>query len=146
MSSTRYPPKGIRGFAGTTRANRYARVPDCAKKVEDEVCVLVQAETLTAVAAIEEIAAVDGVDGIFIGPADLAASMGHIGSTPHPDVQAAILAAGTRIRKAGKAPGFLSLREDETRKVLAGGFVFVAVGTDVALFARQVDALAEKFR
>jgi 4-hydroxy-2-oxoheptanedioate aldolase len=146
VAATRYPPKGIRGFAGVTRANRYARVPDYAKKAADEVCVLVQAETLTAVAAIEEIAAVEGVDGIFIGPADLAASMGHIGNTQHPDVQAAIMAAGMRVRSAGKAPGFLSLREDETRKVLAGGFVFVAVGTDVALFARQVDALAKKFR
>jgi len=146
VAATRYPPRGIRGFAGTTRANHYARVPDYAKKAEDEVCVLVQAETLTAVAAIEAIAAVDGIDGIFIGPADLAASMGHIGDTQHPDVQGAILAAGARIRSAGKAPGFLSLREDETRKVLAGGFVFVAVGTDVALFARQVDALARKFR
>ena len=146
VAATRYPPRGIRGFAGTTRANRYARVPDYAKTAEADVCVLVQAETLTAVAAIDEIAAVDGVDGIFIGPADLAASMGHIGNTQHADVQAAILAAGARIRRAGKAPGFLSLREDETRKVLAAGFVFVAVGTDVAMFARQVDALARKFR
>jgi len=72
--------------------------------------------------------------------------MGHIANTQHPEVQSAILEAGARIRRAGKAPGFLSLREDETRKVLAAGFVFVAVGTDVALLARQVDALAQKFR
>jgi len=146
VAATRYPPRGIRGFAGTTRANRYARVPDYAKKAEDDVCVLVQAETMTAVGQIEEIAKVEGVDGIFIGPADLAASMGHIGNTQHPEVQAAIFDAGARIKRAGKAPGFLSLREDETRRVLAGGFVFVAVGTDVALFARQVDALAQKYR
>jgi 4-hydroxy-2-oxoheptanedioate aldolase len=146
VAATRYPPKGIRGFAGTTRANHYARVSDYAKRAEDEICVLVQAETRKAVGEIEAIAGVDGLDGIFIGPADLAADMGHIGNTQHQDVQAAILDAGARIKRAGKAPGFLSLREDETRKVLAGGFVFVAVGTDVALLARQVDALAQKFR
>jgi len=108
--------------------------------------VLVQAETRKAVSEIEAIAKVDGIDGIFIGPADLAADLGHIGNTQHPEVQSAIIEAGERIQRAGKAPGFLSLREDETRKVLAAGFVFVAVGTDVALFARQVDALAQKFR
>ena len=107
---------------------------------------LVQAETRKAVSEIEAIAKVEGVDGIFIGPADLAADLGHIGNTQHPDVQSAIIEAGERIKRAGKAPGFLSLREDETRKVLSAGFVFVAVGTDVALFARQVDGLAQKFR
>jgi len=146
VAATRYPPRGIRGFAGTTRANRYARIPDYAKRAEAEICVLVQAETRKAVGEIEAIAAVEGVDGIFIGPADLAADMGHIANTQHPEVQSEILDAGARIKRAGKAPGFLSLREDETRKVLAGGFVFVAVGTDVALLARQVDALAQKFR
>jgi 4-hydroxy-2-oxoheptanedioate aldolase len=146
VAATRYPPKGIRGFAGTTRANRYARVPDYAKRADEEICVLVQTETRKAVGEIEAIAGVEGVDGIFIGPADLAADMGHIANTQHPEVQSAILEAGARIKRAGKAPGFLSLREDETRKVLAGGFVFVAVGTDVALLARQVDALAQKFR
>ena len=146
VAATRYPPKGIRGFAGTTRANNYARVPGYAQHAEEEIVVLVQAETLKAVSDIEAIAQVEGIDGIFIGPADLAADLGHIGNTQHPDVQSAIIAAGERIKRAGKAPGFLSLREDETRKVLAAGFVFVAVGTDVALFARQVDALAQKFR
>ncbi|HXP77780.1 MAG TPA: HpcH/HpaI aldolase/citrate lyase family protein [Stellaceae bacterium] len=146
VAATRYPPKGIRGFAGVTRANDYARVVDYPKHAEDEIVVLVQAETRKAVSEIEAIAKVEGVDGIFIGPADLAADLGHIGNTQHPDVQSAIIEAGQRIKRAGKAPGFLSLREDETRKVLAAGFVFVAVGTDVALFARQVDTLAQKFR
>ncbi|HTZ78326.1 MAG TPA: HpcH/HpaI aldolase/citrate lyase family protein [Stellaceae bacterium] len=146
VAATRYPPKGIRGFAGTTRANRYARVPEYAKRAEEDICVLVQTETRKAVGEIEEMAKIEGLDGIFIGPADLAADMGHIGNTQHAEVQAAIIEAGQRIKKAGKAPGFLSLREDETRKVLGAGFVFVAVGTDVALFARQVDALAQKFR
>lgn len=146
VAATRYPPKGIRGFAGTTRANRYGRVPDYAKRASEEICVLVQCETRKAVADISAIAAVDGIDGIFIGPADLAADMGHLANTQHPDVQAAILDAGKRIRESGKAPGFLSLREDESRRVLGAGFVFVAVNTDVALLARQTDALAKLYK
>ncbi len=146
VSATRYLPQGIRGFAGTTRANRYGRVPDYAKGAAEEICVLVQCETRKAVADIAAIAAVDGIDGIFIGPADLAADMGHLADTQHAEVQAAILEAGQRIRAAGKAPGFLSLREDETRRVLAGGFLFVAVHTDVALLARQTEALAKLYK
>jgi 4-hydroxy-2-oxoheptanedioate aldolase len=146
VAATRYPPHGIRGFAGTTRANRYGRVADYAKRSAEEICVLVQCETRKAVADIAAIAAIDGIDGIFIGPADLAADMGHLADTQHADVQAAILDAGKRIRAAGKAPGFLSLREDETRRVLDAGFQFVAVHTDVAILARQADALAKKFK
>ncbi len=146
VAATRYPPDGIRGFAGTTRANRYGRIRDYAKRAAAEICVLVQCETRRAVARIPEIAALDGIDGIFIGPADLAADMGHLADTQHAEVQAAILAAGATIRAAGKAAGFLSLREDETRRVLAGGFTFVAVGTDVALLARQTEALARAFK
>jgi 4-hydroxy-2-oxoheptanedioate aldolase len=146
VAATRYPPRGIRGFAGTTRANRYGRVPDYAKRASEEICVLVQCETRKAVADIPAIAAVDGVDGIFIGPADLAADMGHLANTQHPEVQAAILEAGKRIRDSGKAPGFLSLREDEARKVLGAGFIFVAVNTDVALLARQTDALVKLYK
>jgi len=146
VAATRYPPHGIRGFAGTTRANRYGRIPDYAKRAAEEICVLVQCETRKAVADIPAIAALDGVDGIFIGPADLAADMGHLADTQHPEVQAAILAAGKAIAGAGKAPGFLSLREDETRRVLAGGFLFVAVHTDVALLARQTEALVRLYK
>jgi len=146
VAATRYPPQGIRGFAGTTRANRYGRVADYAKHASNEICVLVQCETRKAVADIAAIAATDGIDGIFIGPADLAADMGHLADTQHGEVQAAILDAGKRIRAAGKAPGFLSLREDETRRVLAGGFLFVAVHTDVAILARQTEALVKLYQ
>jgi 4-hydroxy-2-oxoheptanedioate aldolase len=146
VAATRYPPHGVRGFAGTTRANHYGRIPDYAKRASEEICVLVQCETRKAVADIPAIAAVEGVDGIFIGPADLAADMGHLANTQHPEVQAAILEAGKRIRAAGKAPGFLSLREDETRRVLSGGFLFVAVNSDVALLARQAEALVKLFK
>jgi 4-hydroxy-2-oxoheptanedioate aldolase len=146
VAATRYPPHGIRGFAGTTRANRYGRVRDYAKRAAEAICVLVQSETRRAVADIPAIAAVEGIDGVFIGPADLAADMGHLADTQHAEVQAAILDAGRRIREGGKAPGFLSLREDETRRVLAGGFTFVAVGTDVALLARETERLVRAFK
>jgi 4-hydroxy-2-oxoheptanedioate aldolase len=146
VAATRYPPKGIRGVAGTTRANRYGRVRDYFKRVEEELCILVQAETATALAEIEAIAAIDGIDGIFIGPADLSASMGHLGDPQQPAVWEAILSAGARIRKAGKAAGFLSPREDDCRKVLGGGFNFVAVGSDVGILARQSEALVALYK
>ena len=146
VAATRYPPQGIRGFAGTTRANRYGRVADYAKRASEEVCVLVQCETRKAVADLPAIAATEGIDGIFIGPADLAADMGHLADTQHAEVQAAILDAGKRIRASGKAPGFLSVREDETRRVLEGGFLFVAVGSDVGVLARHSEALVRAFK
>jgi len=146
VAATRYPPKGIRGVAGTTRANRYGRVKDYAKRVEDELCVLVQVETQQALAQIEAIAAIDGVDGLFIGPADLSASMGHLGNWQRPEIWQAIISAGERIRKAGKAPGFLSAREEECRTTLAAGFQFVAVGSDIGILARQSEALARNYK
>jgi 4-hydroxy-2-oxoheptanedioate aldolase len=146
VAATRYPPDGIRGYAGATRANRYGRVKDYAQRAAEELCVLVQCETRKAVADISGIAALPGIDGIFIGPSDLAADMGHLGDTQHPEVQAAILEAGRRIKAAAKAPGFLSLREDETRRVLDAGFLFVAIGTDVSLLARQSEALLRRFK
>jgi 4-hydroxy-2-oxoheptanedioate aldolase len=146
VAATRYPPKGIRGVAGTTRANRYGRVPDYVKRCEEEICVLVQVETQKAHAAIEEIAAVDGVDGIFIGPADLSADFGHIGQWQRPEIWAAIMDAGARIKKAGKAAGFLTARDDEIRKVLEAGWGFVAVGADVGILARQSEALVKAYK
>ncbi len=146
VAATRYPPKGIRGVAGTTRANRYGRVKDYPKRVEGELCVLVQVETQQALGEIEAIAAIDGIDGLFIGPADLSASMGHIGDWQRPEIWQAIIAAGQRIRKAGKAPGFLSAREDECRNVLDAGFQFVAVGSDVGILARQSEALVRTYK
>jgi 4-hydroxy-2-oxoheptanedioate aldolase len=146
VAATRYPPDGIRGVATATRANRYGRVADYMKRAHEEICVLVQVETRRAMAEIEAIAAVDGVDGIFIGPSDLAADMGHLGNPLHPEVQNAIVEAGKRIRKAGKAAGYLSGREDENRRMLEAGFNFVAVGSDVAILARQSEALVKLYK
>jgi len=146
VAATRYPPKGIRGVATATRANRYGRVGDYFKRVEDELCVLVQVETTKAIAEIEAIAAVDGIDGLFIGPGDLSADMGHLGDPQQPAVWEAILGAGKRIQKSGKAAGFLSGREDDCRKVLNAGFGFVAVGSDVGILARQGEALVRLYK
>ena len=146
VAATRYPPKGIRGVATATRANRYGRVSDYMKRAEDEICVLVQVETQKAMAEIEAIAAVEGVDGVFIGPSDLAAAMGHLGNPQHAEVQNAILESGARIRRAGKAPGYLSARDEEIRRTLDAGFGFVAVGSDVVVLARQAEALVRTYK
>ena len=108
VSAVRYPPLGVRGVAGNARATRFGRIPDYFAKADGEICLLVQAETAQALARIEAMAKIDGLDGIFIGPADLAASMGHLGNPRHPDVRKAIDDAIKRIRKAGKAAGILS--------------------------------------
>ena len=105
VSYAKYPPLGVRGYAGAPRASHYGRVQGYAHRNHEEICVLVQVETQTALNNIEAIAAVDGVDGIFIGPADLSASLGYIGQPDHPVVRAAIEDAMRRILKAGKVPG-----------------------------------------
>ena len=141
----RYPPDGVRGMGGA-RASRWGRYPDYAKQANGEVCLLVQAESQLAVDNIEAIAAVDGVHGIFIGPADLSASLGHPGNSGHPEVQAAIDQAITRIVKTGKAAGILTPDEALARHYLALGATFVAVGLDNNLLARATTALAAKFK
>jgi 4-hydroxy-2-oxoheptanedioate aldolase len=146
VAATRYPPRGIRGVAGTTRATRFGRVKDYAKRAHEETCVLVQVETQEAVDAIEAIARVDGVDGIFIGPADYHASLGYPGETANPAVLPKIEDAIRRIRAAGKAPGILTPDEKLARRYLELGALFVAVGADVGLLARGSEALAARFK
>lgn len=146
VAATRYPPAGLRGVAGTTRATRFGRVKDYARRASEEICVLVQVETKPALDQLEAICAVDGVDGVFIGPADLHASMGHPGETSNAAVMPLIEDAMRRIRKAGKAPGYLSPVEADAKRMLAAGALFVAVGADVGLLARGAEALAAKFK
>jgi 4-hydroxy-2-oxoheptanedioate aldolase len=146
VAYTRYPPEGKRGVAGVTRASLYGRIPDYARRAHEELCVLVQVETRQALANIEAMAAVPGVDGIFVGPADLAADLGHPGEPKHPDVQAAIEQAITRIRQAGKAPGILFADEARARRYLELGALFVAVGVDTTILARQTEALAARYK
>ncbi len=145
VQALRYPPGGIRGVSGVSRATRYGRVPDYAKRCEEELCLLVQAETEEALENLDAIIATDGVDGVFIGPADLAASMGYTGEPGHPKVVETVERAIARIRKAGKAPGVLTPDESLARRYIEAGSLFTAVGVDAAILARQCDALAQRF-
>jgi 4-hydroxy-2-oxoheptanedioate aldolase len=146
VSYTRYPPGGVRGVAGTTRATRFGRVKDYATRAHEEICLLVQVETQAALDNIEAICAVDGVDGVFIGPADLHASLGYTGEIANPKVKPLIDDAIQRIRKTGKAPGILTPNEADARHWLECGALFVAVGADVGILARGAEALAAKFK
>jgi 4-hydroxy-2-oxoheptanedioate aldolase len=146
VAAARYPPQGIRGVAVTHRANRYGRVKDYFKRANDEICVLVQIETATALKNLEAIAAVEGVDGLFIGPSDLAAALGHLGDNGHAEVRAAIEDAFARIRKSGKAPGILAPAEADARHWLGQGCVVLGVGSDAGLLARHGEDLAARFR
>ena len=146
VAATRYPPKGIRGVTASGRAARYGRVADYLKRADEEICVLVQAETRTALDNIESIAGVPGVDGVFIGPSDLAASLGHIGQPGHPVVQAALKEAVDRLKKVGKPAGILTANEDEAKRYIEWGYLFVAVGSDIGLLAKHADALAKRFK
>ena len=107
---------------------------------------LVQVETRAALNELEVIAQVEGVDGVFIGPSDLAASLGHLGNPQHPEAQAAMKDAVTRLKKIGKPAGMLTGNEEEARRYIEWGYLFVAVGADVGLLARNADALAKKFK
>jgi 4-hydroxy-2-oxoheptanedioate aldolase len=146
VAYTRYPPLGVRGFATGPRANNYGRITDYVQTYADELCVLVQVETRQGLDNLEAIAGVDGVDGVFIGPADLAAALGHAGDLKHPQVQAAIEDAIRRLVAVGKPPGILTGDEQLARRYLELGALFVAVGSDLALLARGADALAARFK
>ncbi|MGY8524549.1 aldolase/citrate lyase family protein [Paracidovorax citrulli] len=145
VAATRYPPRGVRGMGGTMRASRFGRDTNYVRDAESELCVLVQLETEEALDRLEEIAAVDGVDGIFIGPADLSASMGVPGDIHHPRVRKAIDDAVRRILACGKAPGILMLDEKRAQELLDLGALFVAVGTDQVLLRKSTDDLAQRF-
>jgi 4-hydroxy-2-oxoheptanedioate aldolase len=146
VASTRYPPVGQRGVSGISRASRFGRVKGYTARAHEELCVLVQVESREALSHIEDMARVEGVDGIFIGPSDLAADMGHPGQAAHAEVQAAIEDGLTRIRKAGKPAGILTLDETKARRYLDLGATFVAVGLDIEILSRGSQALAARFK
>jgi len=145
VAATRYPPDGVRGVAVATRANRWGRVTDYFKRVNDELCVIVQLETVEALEHLEAIAALDGIDCIFIGPSDLSASLGFLGNPQAPEVRSAIDDAFARIKRTGKAAGILMGVEAEAQRYLKEGVQFVAVGSDVGILARGSEALAARF-
>lgn len=146
VTACRYPPEGIRGVTASGRASRYGRVPNYLARANLEICVLVQIETQAGLDALEDIAAVDHVDGVFIGPSDLAASLGQIGNPGHADVQAAIADAARRLKSLAMPSGILAARQDDARRYIDWGFTFAAVGSDLGILAHGADALARSFK
>ena len=146
VAATRYPTAGVRGVSVSHRANRFGRVAGYLHDAAEQICVVVQLETPEALGQLEAIAAVEGVDGLFIGPSDLAATLGHLGDAAHPEVQRAIADACARIRAAGKPAGILAPVEADARRYFEMGFTFVAIGSDVGILAAGSTALAARMR
>ena len=146
VAFTRYPPQGMRGYAGAPRASGYGRVKNYAHRCSEELCVLVQVESVQGLNNLESIARVDGVDGVFIGPGDLSAALGHLGNPKHPDVLKKIDDAIERIRACGKAAGILTGDESLAKHYLDLGCVFVAVGADQNLLRDTAQALVQRFQ
>ncbi|MCE0914014.1 4-hydroxy-2-oxoheptanedioate aldolase [Pseudomonas sp. NMI760_13] len=142
-----YPPHGVRGVGSAlARASRWNSLPDYLDQADEQMCLLVQVENREGLANLDAICAVEGVDGVFIGPADLSAAMGHRGNPGHPEVQAAIDDAIVRIGRAGKAAGILSADEALARRYIELGAAFVAVGVDTTVLMRGLQTLAGKFK
>ncbi len=147
VRACRYPPDGARGVgASAARASRFGSIPDYIATADDQVCLLVQVENRAGMANLEEICAVDGVEGVFIGPADLSTDMGYQGNASAPEVFDAICKAMATIKAAGKAPGILSTQDDVTQSYRDAGAQFLAVGIDLLLFVRAARAAADKWK
>ena len=147
VASTRYPPRGVRGFASASRSSRFGRVKDYHTRCEEEICVLVQIETKQGLDNLEAIAGVEGVDGVFIGPGDLSAGLGYLGDQGNPAMSARSTRTRCgRIKAAGKAPGFLTGDEALARRCIELGCLFTAVGADSGILARGSEQLAAKFK
>lgn len=144
VAAVRYPPLGVRGVSALTRATRFGRVAGYPQAADAGIGVIVQIESPAAVERIDEIAAVDGVDALFVGPADLAARMGLIGQPRNPDVLAMVEQAIRRIVATGKAAGLLTADKELIDTCAAAGATLIANGVDVAILARGADALAKK--
>lgn len=147
VRAVRYPPHGVRGVgAALARASNFNRIPDYLQTANDQICLLLQIESRAGLAALDAIAATEGVDGVFIGPADLAADMGYLGNPAAPEVQAEVEKALKRIQAAGKAAGILSGDLALAKRYLELGASFVAIGNDVTLFANATSRLLEDFK
>ncbi|MNC18400.1 4-hydroxy-2-oxo-heptane-1,7-dioate aldolase [compost metagenome] len=147
VKAVTYPPNGIRGVGSAlARASRWNSITDYLDKADAEICLLVQVENQVGLSNLDAIAAVEGVDGVFIGPADLSAALGHRGNPGHPEVQRVIEDAILRVKSAGKAVGILSADEKLARRYLELGATFVAVGVDTSILMRGLKTLAGKFK
>lgn len=147
VKATRYAPAGIRGMgAALARASRYNQVDNYLALADEQMCLLVQAETRLAVQNLQAITDTEGVDGVFFGPADLSASMGYPGQPDHPEVVKTMLDGIALVRRAGKAPGILMTDPVQARRYLDAGALFVAVGVDTLLLVASATALAQRFK
>lgn len=147
VQATRYPPQGFRGVGSSlARASYFAAIPDYLPTANEQICLILQVESVKGMAALDDILAVDGVDAVFFGPADLAADMGHLGRSDAPAVRAAIYDGLRRTRAAGKAAGILATEAEFIDAAKAAGANFVGVGIDVTLFVGAMRALAARYR
>ncbi|HJW10516.1 MAG TPA: aldolase/citrate lyase family protein [Albitalea sp.] len=146
VAATRYPPDGVRGMAGMSRATRYGTAANYLKTANQQVGVIVQLETAQAVEQLEKVAAVDGVDALFIGPADLSASMGHVGNATHPAVMELMSQAVRRCKALGKPIGTLGATPELVAQYRAAGFDYVAVASDLGLMMRGAQAALAALR
>lgn len=147
VQAVKYPPQGIRGLGSSlARAANWNRIPEYLHNANDEICLIVQVETVTAMQNLDEIVNVDGVDAVFIGPSDLSASMGYVGNPDHPDVVAAIERGLATINAAGKAGGLLCINPEKAQHYAEKGAKFVGVGVDTLLLSQGAKQLADKFK
>ena len=142
-----YPPNGTRGVgAALGRATRFSEIADYVPTADEQICLLVQVESRAGLEALDDILAIDGVDGVFVGPSDLSTDMGFKGNTEAPEVKEAIKNALERIAAAGKASGILAVTDEPTQRYIEYGAQFVAVGADVFLLTQSARALAAKWK
>ena len=147
VRSVRYPPAGVRGLGtALARAARWTRIPEYLHKANEQICLLAQVETERAVQALPDILAVEGIDGIFVGPSDLSASMGHIGNARHPDVVKVIREVLRKTRTAGKTAGILALDPAHIQDYREHGANMIGIGTDTLLLANSAQRLAESVK
>jgi 4-hydroxy-2-oxoheptanedioate aldolase len=146
VAAVRYPPRGMRGVSTASRASNFGRIKEYLQKADEEICLLVQIESKLALEQLEAISTTEGVDGVFVGPADLSASLGHLGDPQHPETQSALKDAGRRLARIGKPAGILAVIEADARRYIEWEYSFVAVGIDTILLATSADALAKRFK
>jgi len=145
VAATRYPPQGTRGVSVSQRSNKFGSVKDYFTGINDQICVMVQIESRKGVESVAEIAQTEGIDGIFVGPSDLAAGFGHLGNANHPEVQAAMAQIIAAAKAAGKPIGILAPVEADARRYMEQGVTFVAVGSDLGVFRSGTQALRDKY-
>lgn len=147
LRACRYPPEGFRGVgASLARASRFSAIPDYLTSANAQICLILQVESVKGLAALDAILALDGVDGVFIGPADLAADMGHLGNLAHPEVKAAVLTALRKIAESGRVAGVLATDPAFAADCREAGATFLGVGVDVVILASALRKLAADAR